>query len=250
MNRYLDISPGSFQKARSKPLYVQIADSIKSEISRQGMVVGDVLPSMVSIAEQLEVHRHTVKSAMDVLEREGIVDTKHGRNIMIKSNITKYPVFQSIKTELSEHMAYTTGAKIKCVYSRPCKSIDDIPIEDDIKYDSYQQVLHVNSKKGHVFGYSIMYLFSEMFDKSPEDFKEKLGLRTSISVLGKDSVSRIYQTMTIAKASSDVAKYFKISSGDPVARFVRVLLDNNKKAAYVGDIYYPSNAIEIRMDMI
>ena len=60
------------------PLYQQIVDGIKREVSEGRLVPGTALPSFRALAEDLLVSLITVKRAYEELEREGIIHCKQG----------------------------------------------------------------------------------------------------------------------------------------------------------------------------
>lgn len=60
------------------PLYSQIVEGIKREISEGRLAVGAPLPSFRVLAEELLVSVITVKRAYEELERDGIIYRKQG----------------------------------------------------------------------------------------------------------------------------------------------------------------------------
>jgi GntR family transcriptional regulator len=64
--------------AASGPLYQQIVDRIKREISEGRLAPGSPLPSFRVLAEELLVSVITVKRAYEDLEREGIIYRRQG----------------------------------------------------------------------------------------------------------------------------------------------------------------------------
>lgn len=64
--------------AAGKPLYEQIIDGVKREISAGRMKPGTQLPSFRELAEQLLVSVITVKRSYEDLERQGIIYRKQG----------------------------------------------------------------------------------------------------------------------------------------------------------------------------
>jgi len=60
------------------PLYQQIVEGVKREISEGRLQPGQPLPSFRSLAEELMVSLITVKRAYEDLEREGIIYRKQG----------------------------------------------------------------------------------------------------------------------------------------------------------------------------
>lgn len=76
MNKKLIITPLS--AARPEPLYMQIIDGIRREISSGRLAPNDPLPSFRELAEDLLVSLVTVKRAYEELERAGIIYRKQG----------------------------------------------------------------------------------------------------------------------------------------------------------------------------
>ena len=64
--------------AAPTPLYQQIVDGLKREISEGRLPPGSMLPSFRALAEDLLVSVITVKRAYEELEREGIIYRRQG----------------------------------------------------------------------------------------------------------------------------------------------------------------------------
>lgn len=69
---------GPVSLAAPGPLYQQIVDGLKREISEGRLLPGDSLPSFRVLAEDLMVSLITVKRAYEELEREGIIYRRQG----------------------------------------------------------------------------------------------------------------------------------------------------------------------------
>ena len=80
------LSLGPISAAAPGPLYQQIVDAIKREISAGRLEPGTPLPSFRVLAEDLLVSLITVKRAYDELEHEGILFRKQGLGTYISEN--------------------------------------------------------------------------------------------------------------------------------------------------------------------
>ena len=69
---------GPLSAASGGPLYLQIIDSLKREISEGRLEPGAPLPSFRRLAEELLVSVITVKRAYEDLERDGIIYRRQG----------------------------------------------------------------------------------------------------------------------------------------------------------------------------
>jgi GntR family transcriptional regulator len=72
--------------AASAPLYQQIIDGLKRDISEGRLPAGTPLPSFRQLAEQLMVSLITVKRAYEELERAGIIYRRQGLGTFVAEN--------------------------------------------------------------------------------------------------------------------------------------------------------------------
>ena len=84
MNRKIIIQPIS--SAAEGPLYQQIVDGLKREISEGRLKANEPLPSFRELAKDLLVSIITVKRAYEELEREGIIYRKQGLGTFVSEN--------------------------------------------------------------------------------------------------------------------------------------------------------------------
>ena len=68
------------------PIYVQIADSIKEQVVRGAIAEGDKLGSVREYAVLYEVTALTVQRAMQLLENEGVIQTRKGVGSFVVPN--------------------------------------------------------------------------------------------------------------------------------------------------------------------
>ena len=66
------------------PIYEQIVDQIKKQINNHTLKENDALPSVRSLAKELQISAHTVKKAYDFLENEGLTKTIHGKETLLE----------------------------------------------------------------------------------------------------------------------------------------------------------------------
>jgi GntR family transcriptional regulator len=78
VNFTIAISTGS-----KVPIYKQITDQVWQAVSIGKLTVGDQLPSVRALAEQLVVNPNTVARAYTDLTRDGLIESKAGRGVFI-----------------------------------------------------------------------------------------------------------------------------------------------------------------------
>lgn len=69
--------------ASERPIYAQIADSVRRSVANSEIAAGEKLPPAGDIASGLGVNKHTVLRAYQALRDEGLVDLRRGRGAVI-----------------------------------------------------------------------------------------------------------------------------------------------------------------------
>ena len=65
------------------PIYEQIMDQIKAQITAGDLRENDILPSVRTLAKELKISALTVKKADDTLEQDGFTVTVHGKGTYV-----------------------------------------------------------------------------------------------------------------------------------------------------------------------
>ena len=66
------------------PIYEQIKEQIKGQITSGDLQAGDILPSMRVLAKDLKISIITTKRAYEDLEREGFIESVTGKGSFVK----------------------------------------------------------------------------------------------------------------------------------------------------------------------
>ncbi|KIO68444.1 GntR family transcriptional regulator [Caldifermentibacillus hisashii] len=89
----------------NEPIYLQIINQIKSQILTGDLKEGQALPSIRSLAKELEISVITTKRAYDELEKDGFIVTVAGKGSYVapvNANILKENKMKMIEQKLSE----------------------------------------------------------------------------------------------------------------------------------------------------
>jgi GntR family phosphonate transport system transcriptional regulator len=81
-------------------LWRQIATALEAEIADGSRPPGAQLPTEAQLAARFAVHRHTVRRALEDLQRQGLVRVEQGRGSFVAEDVLDYAV--SARTRFSE----------------------------------------------------------------------------------------------------------------------------------------------------
>ena len=85
------------------PIYEQIVDQIKKQINNHTLKENDALPSVRSLAKELQISALTVKKAYDFLENEGLTKTFHGKGTFILA-VNEETLLEEARKEIEVHL--------------------------------------------------------------------------------------------------------------------------------------------------
>ena len=69
-----------------QPIYEQVVEQIKEQVSSGEMTPGDRISSVRALAKELKIGALTVQKANDILQREGIIESVVGKGTIISQN--------------------------------------------------------------------------------------------------------------------------------------------------------------------
>ena len=77
----------------TRPIYAQIADGIRDQITGGVLPVGEKLPSVREVAAELSINPNTIQRSYRQLEAEGWIATVHGKGCFV-SGVPQYALDQ------------------------------------------------------------------------------------------------------------------------------------------------------------
>ncbi|MGY1838226.1 MULTISPECIES: GntR family transcriptional regulator [unclassified Modestobacter] len=95
---------GLVDRVSGVPLYGQIADDLESRL-REVYAPGDLLPPVAALADEYEVNRLTVREALGVLARRGLVRTVKGKGTFAALPTIRFTVQPGEDASLTAAMA-------------------------------------------------------------------------------------------------------------------------------------------------
>lgn len=101
--------PNTVARRDRRPLPVQVYGRLKDDITSGSYEPGSRLPSEAELSEQFSVSRITVREALRMLQRDMLIESRHGRGhyVLNAEGLVKKPIgeLQSV-TELMDSLGY------------------------------------------------------------------------------------------------------------------------------------------------
>lgn len=209
----------------STPLYIQIADVLRREILSKQYGDHGCIGTHAQLAERFSVSLRTIRSASQLLEKEGLVDIHQGKGTFVR------------RTMLVDHLQDLTGisALLKCIGMEKEVSVPEFCLVDtpawaqpDVRRELGGRCLFIRriiKIRGEPAGCADMYLpekyFSQMTRAEVEAssifqiYQNKLGIE----------LGRGRQIIRAAGATYEEAANLQIPENSPVLRIERKAYD-------------------------
>ncbi len=117
--------PNTVASRDRRPLPVQVYGRLRDDITGGVYEPGSRLPSEAELSEQFGVSRITVREALRLLQRDMLIESRHGRGhyVLNAGGLVKKPIgeLQSV-TELMESLGYPMETTVLSVRREPAAS--------------------------------------------------------------------------------------------------------------------------------
>lgn len=224
------------------PLHVEVASLLRSRILSGDLKSGEKLPSLAELAQTFGVTSLTVRQAMNTLDAEGLIERASGRGTFVKHVEIKPRRVFSVTSDMSQLLG--GDMPLEVVLST------DTAFEDDIMVDgvAFKRLKRRHELGGQPFCILDVHLKKDIYDSAPEQFDREL-IVLAFKDLGIDLGSAT-QTVALASADLEMAEGLQVEVNSPVFKVVRKVKDKDGQLIYFGDLIYPGDALEFRIDFL
>jgi GntR family transcriptional regulator len=233
------------KRNNKEPLYKKIVKELREEITGSKYEVGDLLPTEDELIKRFHLSRTTIRSAIGVLEKEGIVSRKQGRGtIVMDQKISQNYNFLSSFTEtLAEKGLRVKTNNISIGLMQPPGSVQlalRIPDEEEVYL-----VQRIKLLEGKPICFMRNYLLSRYvpdLEKHVEDLKS-VGLYQLLEGVYSLHIDRAVDIITTYMSGPLESEILHLD--EPLALFRNMrttFLENGEAFEYVisiirGDVY-------------
>jgi GntR family transcriptional regulator len=230
------------------PKYALIADSLRQRIARGHWPRETRLPAAEALADEFGVSRLTVRQALDILGREGLVEARQGSGTFVTGMAA-----QDRRLKVGTSLAAL--AELYRDTSPEILSIDEtgaaprLGPEDGRPAPSYVFMRRLHSRDGEPYCVIAIHLAGFAFDRAPERFRREPVIPI-LTAMTDPAIAHARQTFTIGAADLDVARLLGMPLGAPVAEVRRVFSAADGTVIYLAEVTYRGDFVRIEMDLM
>ncbi|RYF73461.1 MAG: GntR family transcriptional regulator, partial [Comamonadaceae bacterium] len=186
------------------PRYLQMADLLRQRIGRGVWAQGDRLPSLETLSAEFGVARVTMRQAIELLARDGLVSPQQGRGTFVTA-LPARDRWLGVVTTLDElsRMYRDTDPQIV--------NIDESTLPPALHEgegrpaERYTFMRRVHSRDGQAYCVINIHLEQRIFRRSPRRFRSETVIPILTRMAGV-TIAHAHQVMTIGTADMEVAR--------------------------------------------
>lgn len=229
------------------PLYVQVADILRSKISQRDWPAGTLIPRLEDLAQQFHVARVTARQAVQLLTKEGLLTPRRGLGTVV-TQAAVAPNTVVMKTSLKSlaSMYESTSAQMLTFD----ESSGTPPIDPEVGRlgEGYVYMRRLHFTESKPYAVISLYLLQDIFQKSPDAFRSHAVIPTLLRMKSV-RIHQARQTMSIGAADTEVARLLKVRVGMPVAHVTRVFLDSKNQVLYYAQVIYRGDWVRWEIEL-
>ena len=239
--------PAPIPQSPHTPLYGRIATLMRQRIRAGAWPSGGQIPTIEALMAEFGASRVTVRQALEILEREGLIERHRGRGTFVTD---RAGAFQWIGLGRSWRALVEAigGTRPRLVGVADGVQPPGAHDADFTPAPAYRCLKRVHSRGGVPFAVMHLYLDRRCYAMAPERFDKELVIPL-LQELPDVRIGRARQTLTIAGAEPEVADHLGVPLGAPVGMLRRVICDEAGVAIYVGDLVYRGDLIRVELDL-
>lgn len=228
-------------------LYIQIASALRQRIESGYWLPGQKISTLEELEREFEVARVTVRLAIELLEKEGLVHRQQGRGTFVADKVQSK---HWLKLETSWESLI---APIKSNVPRLIR-VDNPPPAPTLSEDDgepaqeYVFLRSVQLKNDTPYAVVNLHLDRTIYGRDPDAFRTHTALPVLANLNGIE-IGHAHQTLVIGTADPDTASLLQVPLGAPTAECRCVVKNREGVALYVADIIYRNDCVKLYIDL-
>ena len=230
------------------PRYAQLADVLRGRIARGQWSTGDQLPTLDALVEEFDVARVTVRQAIELLEREGLISAQQGRGTFVTGVPRGRDRSLRLQTTLAELAEVYRHDKPRLTLIEEAAAMPALDPDDGKPARRYHFMRRVHSRDDIPYCVISIYIDNHVFRMAPSRFRRETVIPVLLD-LPHVRIARASQTLGVSSADVEVAGFLGIPVNAPVAEVRRVCTNEAGTVVYLGLVTYRGDFVHLEMDL-
>lgn len=229
------------------PLYAQLAELFRGRIARGTWPAGEQVPTIEQLMAEFDVARVTVRQAITLLAKDGLVSPQRGRGTFVSGAPARIRPYRLGMT-LADLADVYRHDKPKLTLIEKGATAPRLTPADGKPAPRYRFLRRVHTRDGEAYCVISVYLDERVFRMAPKRFRQETVIPVLLS-LPRVKIAAARQTLEIGRADMEVAGHLSIPINAPVGEVRRVCTAPDGTVIYLGEVTYRGDYVRLEMDL-
>jgi GntR family transcriptional regulator len=227
--------------------YIQLATLFRNRIASGEWPVGSRIPNVDQLAEAFSVARGTMREALGLLERDGLVERLRAKGTFVRKSPIE-PRTHNLALDWRSLSSAHDHAVIEMLEHRLVKDLPDYVRSEGASGPKYQMMRRLYIRDARPYLLARIFIDELLYRRDATRFR-KLPALPILRVIAADRLFRAWQTLTIGVADVELAELLQMPLNAPIARVERMAVDHDGVILYSAQGIYRGDAVRMEADM-
>ncbi len=230
---------------RTVPRYHQIAEALRARISAGDLTVGQRLDNQRQLAQSFGVTLMTLRQALDVLAREGLITRRHGLGTFVASPPVDYDILQ-FRTLAGDLSAVGEDVATRFLRSRFGRADRRVAQELGLAEGARMFVLErLRLVDGQPLSFQVSHLPAAIGEETAKADLTVTPLRHVLSFKLGIEITAARETVSAETLPARAARELGCAAGAPCFRSDRVSTDAERRPIVYDRVFIPGDRFRI-----
>lgn len=214
-------------------LYLQVTNMLRSRIMSGHWKAGAQLPTIEQLMAEYGVSRITVRQALTLLARSGLIVSTRGRGTFVAKSVGPAPADPDLRTAISSLLEMGEGQAIELL---SCKRVATLPADFEASapvFPSYMRIQTLHRHNGEPFAQVDAAVAAEVYRRFPPGAEKREKLLKLLVEHGRVALRTGRQEITITYADAEVARRLDCVLMAPTVRIRSWRRDTEDRLVFV-----------------
>lgn len=228
------------------PLYIQLATLLRNRIAEGRFQPGQRIPTLDELGQEFAVARVTVRQAIELLEREGVVQRQQGRGTFVMPRLRErrwlhlMADMESLAASIEAHVPHFLMTE---------ESTPALKEGEGRSAATYQHLLSVQYRVGEPFAVASVYVDRTIYARHPKEFSTKAALPLLLRV-ERERIEHAQLTVVVGSADFETSERLRIPLNSPTADAHFFVRNHEGTVTYVSDVIYRGDCVRFDIDLL
>ena len=228
-------------------LYLKIATTMRREINSGRWTPGYRLPALEKQAKALGVGLVTVRQAVALLCKEGLLNSKQGSGTFV-SDAPETSRWLVLRSDWSSLIGHLDGKRPTLINVEESSAHPLVLPKEGTLTEAYRYMRRVHYWKSVAYAVIDIYLDRETYYRAPKDFDTNMVI-SMLAGLEDTDIDNLHQTFSFSSGDTETSALLGVAVNAPIGDVRRVITTTDQRILYVGEAKYRGDFVKLEMDL-